>query len=56
MANEVHSPPDSTFVDLMRGIVNDIGDLIRQEVRFARAEIKSDLAKTREASPWVSEP
>jgi hypothetical protein len=47
--NEVHSPPEPTFTDLARGIVNDIGDLFRQEVRFARAEIKSDLSKTREA-------
>jgi len=50
MHNEVHSPPEPSFMDLARGIVNDIGDLIRQEVRFARAEIKSDLSKTREAA------
>lgn len=50
MHNEVHSPPEPTFTDLARGIINDIGDLIRQEVRFARAEIKTDLSKTREAT------
>jgi len=34
----------------MRGIINDIGDLIRQEIKFARTEIKADLRKTREAT------
>jgi hypothetical protein len=33
----------------MRGIINDLGDLIRQEVRFARTEIKTDLRKTQQA-------
>jgi len=47
MATEVQSGPSLT--DLVKGIVNDIGDLIRQEVRFARTEIKSDLRKTRSA-------
>lgn len=54
MNNEVHSPPEPGFTDLVRGIVNDIGDLIRQEVRFARAEIKADLSKTREASTLLA--
>jgi hypothetical protein len=33
----------------MRGIINDIGDLIRHEVRFAKAELKTDLRKTTQA-------
>jgi len=47
MANEVHVPPDEASMSgLLRGIINDIGDLIRQEIRFARTEIKSDVRKT----------
>jgi hypothetical protein len=51
MANEVQNPPDqSSMSGLMRGIINDIGDLIRQELKFARTEIKADLRKTRNAA------
>jgi len=32
---------------LVQGIVSDIGELIKQEVRFARKEIESDLNKVR---------
>jgi hypothetical protein len=50
MANEVQTasePPSTT--GLLSGIISDIGDLIRQEIRFARTEIRSDLAKTKAA-------
>jgi hypothetical protein len=51
MANEVHVPPDeASMTSLLRGIINDLGDLIRQEIRFARTEIKSDVRKTTRAS------
>ena len=41
--NEVHAPPEeATVTGLLRGIINDVGDLIRQEFRFARTELKSD--------------
>jgi hypothetical protein len=51
MATEVQSHPDeASMTGLMRGIINDIGDLIRQEVKFARTEIKADLRKTRNAA------
>jgi hypothetical protein len=50
MANEVHAPPDeASMTSLLRGIINDVGDLIRQEIRFARTEIKSDVRKTTRA-------
>lgn len=50
MANEVHAPPDeASMTSLLRGIINDVGDLIRQEIRFARSEIKSDVRKTTRA-------
>jgi len=51
MATEVQSPPDEASVtSLMRGIINDIGDLIRHEIKFARTEMKADLRKTRDAA------
>jgi hypothetical protein len=34
--NDVQTAPPAGFADLMRGIVNDIGDLIQQQFRFAR--------------------
>jgi len=50
MANEVHAPPeDASMTSLVRGIINDASDLIRQEIRFARTEIKSDVRKTTRA-------
>jgi hypothetical protein len=50
MANDVQSPPDeASMAGLMRGIINDLSALIRQEVRFARTEIRADLRKTQEA-------
>jgi hypothetical protein len=50
MANEVHAPPEeASMTSLLRGIINDVGDLIRQEIRFARSEIKSDVRKSTRA-------
>jgi len=49
MANEVHTSGEPSTTGLLRGIINDIGDLIRQELRFARVEFRSDLNKTKEA-------
>jgi len=50
MATEVQSPPqEASMASLMRGIINDIGDLIRHEIKFARSELKADLRKTRDA-------
>lgn len=43
----------ATMTELVTGIVGDIGDLIRQELRFARTEIASDLRKTRNAALWL---
>jgi hypothetical protein len=50
MAAEVQSPPEQGFTSLVRGIVNDIGDLIKQQFRFAQAELRSDMRKTQEAT------
>jgi len=48
--NEVHTSSEASTTGLLRGIINDMGDLIRQELRFARTEFRSDLRKTREAA------
>jgi len=51
MANEVHTPQDQAgLAGLMRGIINDIGDLIRHEIRFARTEIRQDMRKSQQAA------
>jgi len=49
MPNEVHTQSEPGLTSLLGGIISDFGDLIRQEIRFAKAEFKSDLGKTREA-------
>jgi len=54
MPNEVHTQPEPPLTSLLSGIVTDFGDLIRQEVRFAKAEIKSDLNKTIEATTLLA--
>jgi hypothetical protein len=48
--NEVHTSTEPSMTSLVRGIINDMGDLIRQEIRFARTEIRTDLRKSREAA------
>src|SRR5215211_973087 len=52
--NDVQTAPPGGLTDLVRGIVNDIGDLIRQEVRFARTEVKSDLRKAKAALAFLA--
>jgi uncharacterized membrane protein YjgN (DUF898 family) len=50
MANEVQSASEQqSTTGLLAGIISDIGDLIRQEIRFARTEFRADLAKTKAA-------
>jgi hypothetical protein len=50
MANEVQASPEQSTTSLLRGIIEDVGNLIRQEVKFARAEIKSDVQKSTQAA------
>jgi hypothetical protein len=51
MATEVQTPPQDTGIgSLIKGIVNDFRDLIKQQFQFARTELKSDLKKTGDAS------
>jgi len=49
MANEVHAPEEQSLATLLRGIISDVGDLIRHEIRFARTEMKSDVRKVSRA-------
>jgi hypothetical protein len=54
MPVEVQSPPEQgSFTSLVKGIVNDVGDLIKQEFRFARTELRTDLRRTGEASKFL---
>jgi len=53
--NDVKTPDQtSSTVSLVQGIVGDIGELIKHEVRYARAEIQSDLAKTKTAAAFLA--
>jgi len=49
MATQVPTSSEPGFAHLVRGIVNDIGDLVKQQIQFARAEIKEDVRKSKEA-------
>jgi hypothetical protein len=49
MATQVPTTTEPGFSSLVREIVDDIGDLVKQQIRFARAEIKEDLRKSKEA-------
>jgi hypothetical protein len=51
MANEVQAPPSTEgMTGLLRGIINDIGDLFSKQIKFARKEIEADLHKSRRAA------
>jgi len=49
MSTPVHAPPEPGLSTLVKGIVDDIGDLIKQQFQFAKTEIKTDLRKSKEA-------
>jgi len=50
MSSQVQAPSDPGLSTLVKGIVDDIGELIKQEFKFAKTEIKTDLRKTKEAT------
>jgi hypothetical protein len=54
MASQVPTSSDSSIAGLLRGIVNDMGDLVKQQIQFARAEIKADLQKSTEAFAFLA--
>jgi hypothetical protein len=54
MATQVPTAHEPGLASLVRGIVNDLGDLIKQQMQFARAEIKADLNKSKEAIAFLA--
>lgn len=48
--NEARTTAETSTTGLLGGIISDFGDLIKQEIRFAKAEFKSDFTKAREAA------
>jgi hypothetical protein len=54
MASQVPTSSEPGFSTLLREIANDIGDLVKQQIQFARAEIKSDLQKSKEAVAFLA--
>jgi len=54
MASQVPTTSEPGISTLLREIANDIGDLVKQQIQFARAEIKSDLQKSKEAVAFLA--
>jgi len=54
MANDVHTQSEPGLASLVQGIVSDLGDLIKQEIRFARTEMKSDLQRSTVAITYLT--
>jgi uncharacterized membrane protein YqjE len=50
MAVQVPTSSEPGFTTLVREIVNDVEDLVKHQIRFARAEIKEELHKSKEAA------
>ncbi len=49
MTTQVPTSSEPGVSSLLKGIVDDIGDLIKQQIRFARTEVQTDLRKSKEA-------
>jgi hypothetical protein len=49
MPTQFPTTSEPSLSTLVREIVDDVGDLIKQQTQFAQAEIKADLRKSREA-------
>jgi hypothetical protein len=49
MTPQVPTSSEPGIATLVTGIVEDIGDLIKQEFKFARTEVQTDLRKSKEA-------
>jgi len=54
MASQVPTTPEPSVTNLVRGIVNDIGDLVKAQIQFARAEVKEDIRKSKEACAFLA--
>jgi len=45
MPNEEIHPPTRTTADLLQAVVGDVQDIIRSEIRLAKAELKEESSK-----------
>lgn len=50
MADNVHTATDGTVTSLVRGIVDDAQELMKQQFMLLKAEVQEDMRKTREAA------
>ena|SRR5581483_8660827 len=50
MASEFSTASEPGITSLVKGIINDIEELIKEQFQFARTEIRADLKKTGAAS------
>jgi uncharacterized membrane protein YqjE len=50
MAVQVPTSSEPGFTTLVREIVNDVEELVKHQIRFARAEIKEEIHKSKEAA------
>jgi len=49
MTPQVPTSSEPGIASLVKGIVDDFGDLIKQEFKFARTEVQGDLRKSKDA-------
>jgi hypothetical protein len=49
MSPQVPTSSEPGIATLVKGIINDVGDLIKQEFKFARTEVQTDLRKSKDA-------
>jgi len=54
MAIEPQAPTEPGMTSLLKGIVSDLGELIKKQFQFAGAELKADARKTWEASRMMA--
>ncbi len=48
MATEVQNHADPSIASLVGGIVSDVQDLVKQQLRLTRQEVETDLRKSKE--------
>jgi len=49
MTTQVPTSSEPGVSSLVKGIVDDLGDLIKQQFQFAKTEVKNDLSKSKDA-------
>jgi uncharacterized membrane protein YqjE len=54
MAVQVPTGSEPGFTTLVREIVNDVEELVKAQLRFARAEFKEELNKSKEAAALLA--